>query len=628
MLSGYCGKLLRVDLNTGEVASEPLRSDLGDAYLGGSGIGARLLYEQLGEALSTTDPLGPANPLIFMTGPLSGSTLPSTARMTVNALSPLTGLWGEANVGGTLAAQLKFAGYDGLIITGAAGAPVYLQIDQGKAALLSAADLWGKDTYDTTDTLQERHAAGNRKPAVAAIGPAGENGVIFAAIAHNKGHHFGRTGMGAVMGSKNLKAIIVSGSGKVEPADAAGYSAVRQRLADKMKESMIAQVLNLFGTNCGTDMGHMAGDVPIRNWQQGEWYEGIAALNGPAFDAVLVDRATCYACPVACKRVVEVKEGPFQTAAGPGPEYETIGTFGTMCLIPDAAAVSKINERCNRLGLDTISCGCTIAYAIDLFEKGLITKERTGLPLAWGDAETVLKLVELIAARQGFGEELAAGSARLAELVGGDARRYLATVKKLEIPMHDPRAYHGLGLSYATGIRGACHVSGVTLAVEQGTMLLENIGLEESYAGQSSTAKARMLTLTQDFGMAFSTAGVVCILGGMAYNDLDFADALSVVTGKEWTLEQILLCGRRNWLLKRAVNLLRGASAADDRLPELVLTPLAEGGAAGSVPDMDLMIKEFYALRGIDAEGYPTRESMAEVGLEDVYEALQKKRQG
>ena len=340
-MGGYCGRLLRVDLSTGTTDSEPLRQDLSDSYLGGSGSGARLLYEYLGDRLSSADPMGPENPLIFMTGPLSGTTLPSTARMTVNALSPLTGLWGEANAGGTLAARLKQAGYDGIIITGAAVEPVYLLITAEKAELLPAVELWGRDTYNTTEILQQRHDLNSRPPAVAAIGPAGEKGVLYAAIAHNKGHFFGRTGMGAVMGAKKLKALVVNGSGRIEPADAGAYKAVRQRLVEKMKESMLAQVLNLYGTNCGTDMGHMAGDVPIRNWQQGEWYAGIDALNGPAFDEILIGRGTCHACPVACKRVVEVKDGPYRVAAGPGPEYETIGSFGTMGLIPDAAAVSR-----------------------------------------------------------------------------------------------------------------------------------------------------------------------------------------------------------------------------------------------------------------------------------------------
>lgn len=626
-MKGYCGKLLQVDLSGGAVESIPLRPDLAEQYLGGSGIGARLLYELLGDRIKDADPLGPENPLIFMTGPFSGTTLPSTARMTVNALSPMSGLWGEANVGGYLGSQLKSAGYDGVVITGASKEPVYLYVDAGEAKLLPAGELWGQETFDATDLLQERHASGGRKPAVAAVGPAGEKGVLYAAIAHNKGHHFGRAGMGAVMGAKNLKALVVSGSGKVEPADPERYKVVRQRLAEKMKESMLAQVLNLFGTNCGTDMGHMSGDIPIKNWQQGEWYEGIDALNGMAFDSVLTDRATCYACPIACKRVVEVKEGPFKTEEGPGPEYETIGSFGTMCMIPDAAAVSKLNDRCNRLGLDTISCGCTIAYAIDCFEKGLLTKEDTGgLELKWGDAETVLKLVEQIGAREAFGAELSLGSYRLAEKLGGEAFNYVSTVKKLEAPMHDPRAYHGLGLAYATGIRGACHVSGLTLNVEQGTTVIDGIGLESSYSGQSSENKALMVQLTQDYGMAFSTGAMVCNLGGNIYDQQDFQEALSAVTGKNWTLDEIVICGRRNWMLKRSLNLLRGAGPQDDKLPKLLTTAVEDGGAAGSIPDMERMLKEFYSLRSFDEAGYPSADTMADLGLGDVYEALSKSR--
>ena len=626
-MNGYCGRLLKVDLSDGSMESAPLSVELTENYIGGSGIGARLLYDLLGEKIKETDPFSPENPMIFMTGPFSGTTLPSTARMTVNALSPLTGLWGEANVGGYLGAQLKFAGYDGVIITGASSEPVYLCISADRVDLLPANELWGKETFEATEILQDRHASGKRRPAVAVIGPAGENRVLYASIAHNKGHYFGRSGMGAVMGAKNLKALVVSGSGKIEPGHAEMFNIVRKRLAGKMKESMLAQVLNLFGTNCGTDMGHMSGDVPIKNWQQGEWFDGIAALNGTAFDSVLTGRATCYACPIACKRVVEVKEGPFKTEEGPGPEYETITAFGTMCLIPDAAAVSKLNDRCNRLGLDTISCGCTVAFAIDCFEKGLLSKADTGgLELKWGDAETVLKLIEQIAVRAGFGADLAMGSFRLAEKLGGAALNYQATVKKMEAPMHDPRAYHGMGLAYATSIRGACHESGVSMAIEHGTMTLDGIGLENAYPGRSSENKARLVQLSQDFGMVFSTGALVCNLGGMIYDQQDFQDALIAVTGRNWTLEEILRCGRRIWMLKRAINLLRGAGAEDDRLPKLLTAALEEGGAAGSQPDMAKMLKEFYELRGFDAAGYPTAEAMRELGLEEVMESLSKSR--
>lgn len=626
-MGGYCGRLLLVNLTTRTIENIPLRDDLTEHYLGGSGIGARLLYELLGENIAAMEPLAPGNPLIFMTGPFSGTTLPSTARMTVNALSPLTGIWGEANVGGQLSAQLKFAGWDGVIFLGAANNPVYLYIDGEEARLLSADGLWGQETYAVTDLLQERHGVSNRKPAVAVIGPAGENGVLYASITHDKGHHFGRTGMGAVMGSKKLKGLVISGTGKVAISNPEGYKEVRQRLLNKMKESLAVQLFHLYGTNCGIDVGHLSGDVPLMNWQLGEWSEGIGALNGPAFETVLTGRGTCYACPVACKRVVEVKDGPWQMAVGPGPEYETIASFGAMCLIPDVAAISKINERCNQLGLDTISCGCTIAFAIDCYAKEVLTAEQTdGLELRWGQPELVIKLVEMIAAREGFGSELALGSYRLAEKLGSEARKYAATVKKMELPMHDPRAYHGLGLTYATSIRGACHVSGVSMGVEQGTMLLEELGLDGSCSGATSVDKARLVALTQDFGMTFTTAAIVCVLGGMVYDEQDFIACLSSVTGREWTLEEVMRCGRRNWLLKRAINLLRGAGPTDDGLPEIVLKPLTEGGAAGSVADMELMLREFYALRRFDRDGYPAREEMAALGLADVFVVLEESR--
>lgn len=622
-MKGFNGKMLLVDLGERTIKPEELRNDLVSNYVGGSGIGARLLFELLGNKISAIEPLDPENLLIFMTGPFNSTTLPSSARMTVNALSPLTGLFGESNVGGYLGYQLQAAGWDGIILKGAASEPLYLCINDNNVKLINANDLWGKGTYESTDILQEKHKIGSRKPSVAVIGPAGENKILYASIAHNKCHHFGRTGMGAVMGSKNLKALVVNGSGKLEPGNPEAYKTVRQRISEKMKSAMIPQVLNLYGTNAGLDMGHMAGDVPIKNWQLGVWYEGIAGLNGPAFDPILIDRGTCYACPVACKRVVEVKEGAFKMERGPGPEYETVASFGTMCMIPDASAISKINERCNDLGLDTISCGCTISFAIDCFEKGHLTKEQTnGLDLKWNDPQLVIKLVEMTAHKEGFGAELALGSDRLSAKFDNDTGSLLSTVKKMEAPMHDPRAYHGLGLAYATANRGACHVSGVSQYIEQGVMVVNQIGLEGAYTGQSSELKAKMVALTQDYGSIFGTAAVMCLLGGMVYDELDFKDCLSAVTGREWTLDEIMIAGCRNWELKRAINLLRGARSLDDLLPKLLMTPTTEGGAAGSVPDLKLMLKEYYQLRGYDQDGFPSKEKMAELGLQDVFEAL------
>lgn len=638
---GYQGKVLEVNLTTGQLGTLPLDEKTCRDFVGGSGIAARLFFARAGKRVGALDPLGPGNPLIFMTGPLVGTPVPSTGRMTASARSPLTGIWGESSVGGFFGAELKFAGYDGIILEGQVPRPVYLEIADDQVRLVPAGDWWGKDAYETIDGLAggfpgvegkgtdskavdgsaagEPSAAAKRKPQILVIGPAGENRVPYAAIVHNKGHILGRTGMGAVMGSKRLKAIVVRGAGKVPVADEAAVKNLRNRLLEKMKNSILIEALHAFGTNSSMDLGSLSGDVPFKNWQLGAW-EGYERINGASFsDKVLVDARTCYGCPVACKREVEVKDGPFRMEKGPGPEYETVGTFGAMCLNDDVEAISKLNELCNRYGMDTISAGSTISFAIECFEDGLIKPEQTGgLTLRWGDPELLVELVHLIGKGEGFGKKLALGSRRLAAEIGPKAEEKLTTVKGLEAPMHDPRAGHGMGLAYATSIRGACHVSSLTMGVEQGAAMYPGLNLIETYAGMESAGKAEMVVKTQNLGMVISGAAIVCQLAGMVYDDADLVAALTAVTGLPWTLEELMECGDRIWNLKRLIGNLSGAGRQDDMLPKRLLTPTAEGGAAGSVPDLDLMLAEFYALREIGPDGRPSRSRLERLGLKEA----------
>ncbi len=618
---GYRGKVLEVNLTTGQLGTVPLDEKTCREFVGGSGIAARLFFDRAGKRVDALDPMGPDNPLIFMTGPLVGTPVPSTGRMTASARSPLTGIWGESSVGGFFGAELKFAGYDGIILEGQAPRPVYLEIADDQISLVPAEDWWGKDTYETIDGLAagKQSAAAKRKPQVLAIGQAGENLVPYAAIVHNKGHILGRTGMGAVMGGKRLKAVVVRGAGKVQVADEAAVKNLCNRLLEKMKNSILIEALHAFGTNSSMDLGSLSGDVPFKNWQLGAW-EGYERINGASFsEKVLVGTKTCYGCPVACKREVEVKDGPFRMKKGPGPEYETVGTFGTMCLNDDVEAICKLNELCNRYGMDTISAGSTIAFAIECFEEGLITPEQTGgLTLRWGDPELLVELVHLIGKGEGFGKKLALGSRRLAAEIGPKAEEKLTAVKGLEAPMHDPRAGHGMGLAYATSIRGACHVSSLTMGVEQGAAMYPGLSLTEVYAGMESAGKAEMVIKTQNLGMVMNGAAMVCQLAGMVYDDADLVAALTAVTGIPWILEELMECGDRIWNLKRLIGNLSGTGRQDDKLPKRLLTPTAEGGGAGSVPDMDLMLAEFYALREIGPDGRPSRSRLEKLGLKEA----------
>jgi aldehyde:ferredoxin oxidoreductase len=386
------GKLLEVDLSSGNISTRTIDEKILREYVGGSGLAAKLFLDD-GVPVDC-DPLGPDNNLYVLTGPLSGSGLPATPRFTVAAKSPQTGIWGEANSGGNFGPALKFAGWDGIVVKGQSDKPVLLNIEDDKAELQDASDLWGKDTYETSDAIAAKFEGKPRVRAIA-IGPAGENLVKFAAVADAKHDYAGRTGLGAVMGSKKLKAITVRGSSKLSPADADAFADVKKAVTDKVKEGMFTMALRAMGTNAGMVMGTAVGDVPTQNWSHG----GDENLANELSSAVMNEKyltkgSACYGCIIGCKRNVKVDEGPYKMEEGAGPEYETMGAFGTMCMISNQAAVNKANELCNRAGLDTISCGCTIAFAIDCYEAGILTDADTdGLKLNWGAADAVIELI-------------------------------------------------------------------------------------------------------------------------------------------------------------------------------------------------------------------------------------------
>lgn len=622
---GYTGKILEVDLTHASTRTIELAPEIYRNYIGGSGIAAKLIFDELGSQITKIDPLGAENPLVFMTGPLSGTILPSTARMTVNAISPLTGFWGEANVGGYMSKEIKACGYDGLIVKGAAKEPVYLLLEDDRVEILPASELWGKNTYEASDLLVEKHRTGNKTPHTLMIGPASENGVLYGAIIHDKAHVFGRTGMGTVMGAKKLKAIVVRGNIKTELADESLLKEVRTRILEKAKESIAVDVLSALGTHGAFEFGYDSGDVPIKNWSMGRWDEGAELIGGVAFsESVVVGHKTCYACPVSCKPIAEVKEGPYQMEKGAGAEYETICCFGTMLLVDDKEFLSKINEVCNQIGVDSITAGSTIAVAVEAFENGYLTLEDTGgIELKWSDPQTYWKLLLLIGSGEGFGKRLGLGSAKMAATLNPAVLGYITTVKGLEAPMHDPRFGKGLGLAYATGYRGACHVSDLTMSLEAGSMFLDKIGLSEELDPRTSEGKAEVVAKSQDFSVVFGNCAVLCDLGGMIYTEDDVMDALQATTGLERTIEDIMQTGQRIWNLKRVISNLRGMTAAEDKLPQRLMTPLADGPTAGEAPDMNLMIKEYYEIRNLDqSTGRPSQEKLKNLGLANVAEVL------
>ena len=604
-MNGYLGKILRVDLDQARLWDEDLNEDYARAYVGGSGLAARYLYDML-EA--STDPLDPRNPLFFLTGPLVGTSMTSAGRYSVCARSPLTGIWGEANSGGFFGPELRYAGYDGVLITGRAEQPVWLSILDGQAALHPAGDLWGSDIYATQTRLREK--LGDPKVRVACIGLAGENMVKLAGIANDHGRFAARTGLGAVMGSKNLKAIAARGTRQVPLYAPEEYRAVTNQILALYKDDFPAKSLRAYGTAGYLNLSHMLGDLPIRYFQLGEYAPADDLSGVDLADKYLTRNTACHKCVIACGR--ETQSTTYDDPKVDGPEYETLGALGSLLMIFDLEAVIHAGHLCNLYGLDVISMGVTIGLACELFERGLLTQADTGgLDIRYGDAGMVFRLIELTARRQGFGAVLAEGNAALAERAG--VPELSATVNRLEIPMHEPRAYLGMAVTYALSPRGACHMEGDLFNLDLGQSNVEEVGLTPGDRHENTFEKGRTsarlqawrnlynsLTLCQ-----FENPGVQPILA-----------AVNAATGWNLVAEDLMTLGKRIVTIKRLLNFKLGLTKANDRLPEILLKPLKEGGAAGFTPDMPALLAGAYAEYGWDVEtGRPTPETLAALGV-------------
>ncbi len=612
------GKALEVDLTSGTVSEFEIDEAVYRDFIGGTGLAAKLLFDR-GDL--DAGPLDPGNLLIFATGPLTGIGFSGSSRLSVGARSPLSDIWGQASCGGNFGPELKRCGYDALIFKGKAEEPVFLLLGNDSADILPAEDLWGMDTYETTDVLKERNGKGAK---VLAIGPASENLIPYGAIVNDYGHIFGRSGMGTVMGSKNLKAIVAQGDKKPEYKDPEKVKAMQEMHRDEVKDNIFCGALSAFGTGANLEAKMFEGDVPTRNWGQGLWEEGGEKLSGIALaDSFVVDHASCRGCAVRCKPVVEVEEGPYAMPPGPGPEYETQASFGTMLLNPDLGAVCKINDFCNRAGMDTITLGSTFAWAMDCYEQGIMRAEDyDGIKLEWGGIDTVIELLPSIVAREGkLAQLLAKGSRAAAEEVGNGADAYLSDSKGLEAPMHDPRCDWGDGLAYAVSIRGACHVSNMTFLLEWGAIEYPEIGLDKNYPKMSTEDRAEAVALTADIGCILNSA-CWCEFPGTIFTVTQWAELFSAVAGYEWGLEKMMEAGGRVWFMQRCLGHIWGATGADDRIGQRIMTPVEDGSIAGSVPDMETMLREFYAYRGMTPDGMPTRATLENYGLNDMADRL------
>ena len=612
---GLMGKLLRVNLTEGSILQEEIPEEKAKKFLGGRGLGTKYLFDELTPGI---DPLGPENKLIFMTGLLTGTPSPSASRYSVVTKSPLTNIWAQSSSGGRWGVDLKQSGFDGIIFEGISERPVYLAIDDEKAELRDATDLWGKNVSETTQLLKERLGDTFN---VASIGTAGENLVKYAAIMNDLHRAAGRCGVGAVMGSKRLKAIAVRGTKKIKIAHEKAFQEVANKQFELLGESMLGAGLQAYGTTLVLDMVNVCGGLPTRNWQTGVC-SFAEEINGEALsEKVLVSPVGCFACPIKCGRNSEIRKGPYAGQTGEGPEYETVGTLGAMCNISDLEAITMAHYLCNDYGLDTISCGSTIAFTMECFEKGILTKENPeGLKIAFGDPEVMIALVHKIAKREGIGDLLAEGTRHMAQRLGHGSERFAMNVKGLELPAYDSRGAKITGLAFATANRGGDHITAYIQAptyLAAPFLVIEESEIQDPL--QENPEEAKVVKDLEDALTVFDAAGC-CKFMGMALDAQEWSDIITTLTGWGFGVEEFRKTGERIYNLERAFNVREGLTRADDTLPKRLLEePLPEGPAEGHVNNLEILLNPYYEFRRWDkTTGKPTPEKLRELGLEQV----------
>lgn len=598
---GWMGKIIRVNLTNETIKVEPLNIEDAKLYMGGRGLGTKYYMNEVDPKV---DPLSPENNMIFMTGPLTGTFAACAGRYEVVSKAPLTGTIGACSSGGHFGPELKFAGYDGIIFEGKAKKPVYLYINDDLIELRDASHLWGKEVPATTDELIKET---DDDAKVACIGPAGEKLVLFAVIMNDKNRAAGRSGLGAVMGSKNLKAIAVRGTKSIEVAKEQEFLDACMRARKTLKDNGVTGAgLPTYGTQILVNILNQSGAHPTRNWQEA-YYDKADDVSGESLAKnFLVRNRGCFDCSIGCGRVTKIERSQF-TNFGEGPEYEAGWSFGSDCGINDLQAVCEANFLCNEIGMDPITMGSTLACAMELYEKGYATKKDIGMDFPFGSAEAIVKLTKMTGYREGFGEMLALGSYRMAEAFGHP--ELSMTVKKQEMPAYDGRAMQGIGLEYATSNRGGCHVRGYMTSPEI-------LGIPSKMDPAVTEGKAATLKIFQDLTAVVDSVGI-CLFTTFAIGLPEIAEMFRTCTGLNYTDEEVLQLGERIWNLEKIFNLESGFSKKDDTLPPRLLNePIPEGPAKGQVNKLDVMLPEYYSVRGWDAEGVPTEEKKKELSLD------------
>ncbi|WP_281034199.1 aldehyde ferredoxin oxidoreductase family protein [Methanoplanus limicola] len=591
IMDGYAGKMVYADLSAGTVTIKPTPPELKQQYIGGRGFGIRLLTDMVDPKI---DPLSEENVLVFAAGPLTGTGIPLGSRYEVSTISPLTGTAMSANSGGVFGWKMKKAGFDAVVVSGKAKKPVYLLLDNGEAVLRDAAHLWGKTTGQTTDAIVDELE--DKSVRVSCIGPAGEKLALIACIINEKARAAGRGGAGAVMGSKNLKAIAARGDLPIKPADEAQLNIVKERVRKKIEENGIEKALHDYGTAVLINILNENYLLPTRNFQTAHFPDAEKISGETMAKTILKKPKGCYACIVQCGRVTEV-DGEH----GEGPEYEPDWAFGADCGISDLKAIARANNICNEYGLDAIGTPTTIACLMEMAEKGYVKH-----PIRFGDAEGMLKLLEQIAKREDIGDELAEGSFRFATKYGYP--ELSMSSKKQELPAYDPRGIQGYALATATSNRGGDHVYGYMISPEI-------LGAPEKLDPYVVTGKPQWVRTFQDLTASIDASGM-CLFTSFALGAEDYANLLTATTGMEIDAAELMKIGERIWNLQKLYNIKRGFSRRDDNLPDRLLNePLKEGAPAGQVARISEMLDEYYTLRGWDSEGIPSEEKIKELGL-------------
>jgi aldehyde:ferredoxin oxidoreductase len=620
---GYAGRILRADLNRGDFRVEPLPTEWVHEYIGGDGFAARILYD---EVPAKTDPLGEKNKLILATGPVTGTLWPMSGRTVFVSKAALTGIWGESHVGGFIGPELKYAGYDALVIEGRAEKPVYVSIHDQDLEIFNASDLWGLKTDEVSAAIRRKH--NDPDVQVAAIGPAGERCVRFASIIVNNARAAGRTGMGAVLGSKNVKAIAVRGHQGIEVSDHEQYVGLAKDAHERVRQNPQAQQMHKYGTWVLTAVKQTIGELPTYNHRTGV-FSGWEKLSGdyirPRY--TIGDRA-CFGCSLGCKKVNYVREGPYAGTLEEGPEYEGLMAFGSLLGIADFPTALRANQICNRFGIDMISAGSCIAFATEAFENGMIDSKMTGgIDLEWGNSEQALRLLEMIGNRTGFGDLLAEGSREASRRIGRGSDQFAIHVKGLEVSGQDGRTHRSIGLSHATAARGADHLRSL--------VTVDQLGYQEVAAKR--WGRDKLPEIVDPYTEKYKAAAVVETENTYCIRDAlivcwysvswppifwmeDFAQMLPALTGVSQFGERknLIEIAERQVTLKRLFNAREGISRKDDTLPKrFTIDPMPEGPGKGQRVNLEPMLNDYYRLRGWDeTTGLPTQETVRRLTLE------------